>query len=806
MESTALQESAQKAYELPSTETGPIERISRLKQAVQSAEPGVCPERTLLWTEYCQDRKNRNKHVYIKIAEALKTVLLNKSIAIYPDELIVGNYSSKRVGGSLHMELAGIHAAAEIFKIPKRKVNPLQISKKDAAKIMATIPYWIRNCLMAKVYSGSLKKQAGLVYKQLKGHTYIINELGGISHIAPDYEKLIKLGTDGIIAEANERQKEHAPDSDQWAFCESVKIIAEGLAQFGERYAGLAESMAASENDSTRKNELTRIAEVCRNVPRKGAKSFNEALQSLTFAQIAIMLESQETSVCPGRMDQYLYPFYCKDLERGVLDRNAAKELLGCFSIKTCEIVPVFSKYIIQFHGGLSNFQSVIVGGVDSDGKDAVNELSYIFIELMDELRMRQPNYHARVHKDSPKEYLEAVYETLARGSNSPAIYNDDVIVDTMVNHGYRIEDARDYAAIGCVEPASQGRSFSSTDAALFNTPIMLELALNQGRRFGSRVRTGAKTNPISSMNSMDDVVKAFETQLQHQLNSLITELKAVEKANAEHHPTPLTSMLLKGCLESGECSTRGGAVYNFSGIQCVGPADTGDALYAIDQLVFKDKKLSLTRLADLLKDNISDEKWLAQMRNLKKFGNDEHEVDAWTVYVVKLFEKTVSSFGKNTRGGDYVTGLYSTTCHKAFGGLTGAMAHGRRKGESFASGIAPVNGMDRKGPTAVINSMNRIDHKKIANGINFNIKFGAAMFKEKTGRDAIKTIMDVYFKRGGMQAQINVLDPAMLKEAKDHPERYPNLLVRVSGYSAYFNDLSPSMKDEIIQRTSNLS
>ncbi|MGD9077119.1 MAG: pyruvate formate lyase family protein, partial [Desulfobacteraceae bacterium] len=628
-----------------------------------------------------------------------------------------------------------------------------------------------------------------------------INESGGVAHLAPDYEKLIRMGTDGIISEVNALQHEVPVYSDPWNFYEAVRIIAHGLAQFGKRYADLAFHMAESEMDAVRRQELLDIASVCERVPQQGATTFREALQSVFLAQIAINLESLDNAICPGRMDYYLYPFYERDVEKGILTRENAKELVSAFSIKMSEIVPVFSKLITKFHGGMFNGQVVTVGGLDRKGNDSSNALSHIFLEVMDELRMRQPNYHARVHKHVPDMYMEKIFEIFSRGSNSPALYNDDVILETLVRNGYHIEDARNYTAVGCVEPVSQGKSFSSTDAALFNVPIMLELALNGGKRFGSLMRSGPKSMPASEMRSMDDVKQAFETQLSHGIEKLIKDLQAIEMANAKYHPTPLTSMLLDGCLQRGVCSTSGGATYNFSGIQCVGPADTGDALYAIEQAVFREKRLAMPELVDLLKTDFQDKRWMKYFRNLEKFGNDHEAVDGWTAYVLDQFTRNLEG-RVNTRGGKYTTGVYSVTAHQYFGEVTAALSSGRRKGESFASGMAPSNGQDRNGPTAMLNSVNRIDATKIANGLNLNVKFAANTIKGETGRLALQNLFKTYFRRGGMQVQLNVLDPSVLIEARDYPEAYPHLLIRVSGYSAYFNDLSAGMKNEIIART----
>ncbi len=777
-------------------------RIQRLKQAVETAEMSVCTERALIWTAYHKKRSNRKKSQYIQMAEALTKVLLEKSIIIYPDELIVGNFTCQRVGGSIYPELHGVPVMLDIFKFSSRKTNPLKITRGEIFKLLRIIPFWLFRFMAFKAYQSPFKK-IRFILNQLKARFYLINESGGISHLAPDYEKLITMGTNGILKEATGYQQNVKKGSDPWHFYEGVKIICKGLAGFSRRYALLAQNMAKKEPDERRKNELLKISSICENEVQQGAKSFQGALQIIFLAHIAINLESLDNAVCPGRMDQYLHGFYKKDLKSGVVNKQIAQELFAAFSIKLCEIIPVFSKLLTNFHGGMFNGQVITIGGQDARGNDAVNELSFFMLDVITGLGMRQPNFHARIHLNSLKNFKEKIYSELARGSNSPALYNDDIIIKTMVDHGYDIKDARNYTAVGCVEPVCQGKSFSSTDAAIFNTPVILELALNQGRRFGSIFRTGKKTKPLSKFKSMDDVKKAFKIQLEYMMGKLIKDLKAVESANKKYHPTPLTSMLLDGCLISGRCSTSGGALYNFSGIQCVGPVDAGDAFYAIEKSIFIDKKMSLRKLCQILKNNFNDLKDLNYFLNLAKFGNGDEDVDKWSVYVTDMFIKTLKSFGNNTRGGAYTAGLYSVTAHKYFGSITSALPNGRRNPESFASGISPMNAMDKNGPTALLNSMNQFDFTKFGNGINFNMKFTPHTLRGKTGIKALTHLFDTYFKRGGMQTQINVLDPKILIDARNNPENYPNLLVRVSGYSSYFNDLSLGMKDEIISRTS---
>ncbi len=765
------------------------------------AEPCVCPERALLYTRYFRKRANRQKPRPVAMAEALAGCLDGKRKTIWPDELLVGNFVSCRVGGSIYPELHGVVVLLDHLFFRWRLVNRLAFPWRDRLRLAGIMPFWAFRFLGLRAH----RRPADIVrflVEQLSGTWYLINESGGISHLAPDYPRLLRLGTDGIAAEAVREQGRYDKGTAEWEFLEGVRIAAEGLARFGEAYGELAAAMAREEREGERRRELDAIAAVCRRVPRRPARTLREALQSVLLAQVALNLESLDNAVSPGRMDVYLDPFYRADREAGRLDRDGARELLAAFSIKLSEIVPVFSRSITNFHGGMFNGQVVCVGGTDGTGRDATGELSYLFLEVMDSLRMRQPNFHARLHRATPPEFRRAVFEVLARGANSPALYNDEVIVPTMVANGYTPEHARDYTAVGCVEPVSQGRSFASTDAAIFNVPIRLELALNEGRRFGSRRRVGVRTPPVGSMGSMEDVLRAFEAQLAFGIDRLLVDLAAVERANARLHPTPLTSMLLQGCVERATCSTSGGALYNFSGIQCVGGPDTGDALHAIERLVFEEERIGLSELVEMLQGGLEDPWWRTVMRRLPKYGNDEPEADRWTRYVVETFVRLLAG-RRNTRGGSYTVGLYSVTAHQFFGEVTGALPSGRRRGEPFASGISPTAAFERSGPTAVVNSANRIDFGRFANGINLNLKFDAGSVAGEVGQRALQDLVEVYFRRGGMQVQVNVLDPETLLEARRNPDAHPGLLVRVSGYSAYFADLSPAMQDEIIARAS---
>ncbi len=780
----------------------PSARLKNLKEDVMHSPYSICVERAVLVTEYFKKKENKNLPLIVRKAEALAHVLTHKTCRIYPNELIVGSTTSKRVAGPLYPELHGLPIMEDLLSFTTRKVNPLQITGKEKLKLVKDVaPYWLNKFMAYKSLSG--KEIFSFVADQLHPKFFLINETGGIGHLVPDYEMVINNGLEAVIVQAKMKMRNLTAEDERYHFYQAVQIICVAVIKMAHKYADEATKLAEAEDDTKRKAELLQIAENLKQVPAQGASNLQEALQSIWMLHSAVTLEGLDNGISFGRMDQYLYPFYKKDIETGALTKQQAKELLGCFTIKSAEIIPVFSNSITASHGGFLSGQALTIGGTDKNGKDVTNDLSYIFLDLMDEVRMRQPNYHARVHSGSPAVYINKIMQNLAKGVNSPAIYNDELIVRSLERCGFSHDDAMEYSTLGCVELCAAGKTFGSTDAALVNVPLCLEMALNRGKLFGSSSLSGFPTNAPEHFESITDLQQAFKTQLNYQIDRLQKMLAPIEIGNREYHPTPLTSAMTQGCIEKGKDVTTGGAVYNFSGVQGVGITDTGDSLFAINELVFMQKKYSMAEVIAALKNNFKgEEKMRLEFLNVPKFGNDNKEADRYSKWVVDSFYDTFED-RYNTRGGRFVAGFYSTTTHYSFGLHTGAMASGRLKGTPFTSGIAPANGADRKGPTALFNSVASIDFERAHNGVNVNAKFDTATLKGEHGKDMLRALLLTYFKKGGMQVQLNVLDTEMLKHAKEHPEEYPWLIVRVSGYSAYFNDLSPAMKDEIIQRSS---
>ncbi len=773
------------------TRTG---RFQSIKKELLGSRVHLCPERAYLVTDYYRHHDDPSRPVIIRKAMATRHILRNKSVRVYPAELIAGNMGSYRISALMQPELSGVFMGTELPCIDKRKTTPLLMPWSDRLKLLFDIiPFWLfRNMPFRAFYPhiGKFLKYAG---EQLKATFYLINEAGGIGHFLPNYEKMLRLGVRGYLDSMSGKEG---------GLYEAARIVCEGLLDYAGRVAAEAEKLAGEEHDEERRAELLEISRICRRVPLNPAGTLHEALQSLWLTHMAVCLEGINSAVSFGRMDQYLYPYYKSDLENGRITPDKARELLLCFSAKAAEHVFLLSEAVSQYHGGYLVVQAGIIGGMDKEGADATNDLTYIMLDVMEESGLRDPNYQARVHKGSPGHYLDRVVEAARKGNGVPALFNDEASISSLVANGYPEEEARDYAVVGCVELALPGRSFLSTDAALVNLPICLELALNRGRRYGSLFRQGALTGDPAGFRSIDDVIEAFTAQVNFIAGRLVADIQVLEKGNRDYHPTAFSSMLVDGCIESGRDVTAGGALYNSSGVQGVGVADVADSLAALHELVFRKRKYSMGQVLKALKDDFRSYPELrAELVSAPKYGNDNELPDGYAGKTAEIFYRALGRY-KNTRGGNYVPGFYSVTCHVAFGGLVGALPGGRKAGEPFAASIGAGNGRDRLGPTALLNSAARIEPRLSPNGYALNLRFDPATLDGGLGIAILSALVRGFFEKGGMEVQVNVLDPVMLEDAYRHPGKYPGLVVRVAGYCAYFDDLPQGAKLEIMQRT----
>ena len=770
------------------------ERFQRIKAVLLRTPVHLCPERAYLVTEFFRKHDNPREPLIVRKARATKYILEHKSIRIYPDELIAGNLGTYRISAMMQPELSGVFMGIDIPRIDKRKTTPLRMPWRDRFKMLFNIlPYWLFRNMPFKAFYPDLGAFVRYAAEQLNAKYYLINEAGGIGHFLPDYEKMLKLGIKGYLA---------SMEGKQGGLYDAARIVCEGLAGYAQRTAAEADRMAESESSVMRRAELKLIADNCRRVPLNPARTLYEALQSLWLTHMTVCLESINSAVSFGRIDQYLYPYYKNDLEAGHITPEKAKELLLLFSAKAAEHVFLLSEKVSQYHGGYLVVQAAVIGGMDREGKDATNELTYIMLDVMQESGLRDPNYQARIHASSPPEYLNRVVDVARRGNGVPAIFCDEAAVASLTANSYPLEEARNYAVVGCVELALPGKSFFSTDAALVNLPICLEFALNRGRQFKCGRRAGRLTPDAGSFGNVQDVIAALAAQIGHAVDRLVTDIQVVEKGNRDYHPTPFSSMLVEGCLESGRDISSGGALFNSSGIQGVGLADIADSLAALDEVVFTKKKYTMEKVIDALRHDFTGCAELkAELDNTPKYGNDHPLPDGYAREVAGIFYNALTAHN-NTRGGRYVPGFYSVTCHVAFGLLVGALPSGRHAGEPFAASLGACNGRDTSGVTALLNSVAGIDAKLSPNGYALNLRFDPVVLEGERGVNILAALVKGFASKGGMELQFNVLDPDMLEDARRHPGKYPGLVVRVAGYCAYFDDLPERSKQEIISRT----
>ncbi|MCP3983110.1 MAG: formate acetyltransferase, partial [bacterium] len=641
---------------------------------------------------------------------------------------------------------------------------------------------------------------------------YIVTEQAGIGHQVGNYKEIVENGlikSDQIAA--NILQEACTPEgsplgASQRAFYQSARVTISAIQQMASNLAEEAERLAGGEEEgSTRQTELKTAAEACRHVPLHPARTFQEGLQACWLMHVCLCLEDIEQGVSFGRIDQALYPLYLRDIQSGLLNKERAIELIACFQLKCCETIPLYSDRIDKYFSGNAVAQGITLGGVDQEGNDATNELSGLFLDAYGLIGTREPSLHVRVHNETPGWLLDKSVAVLQSSGAKPTLMGDEAIIPALQQAGIRLEDARDYGVIGCVEMASQGRTHNSADAALVNLPICLELALNQGRTFSGK-KLGVETAAISQMQAIDDVVQAYRQQVQASIESVAQVLGYIESSIRDHRATPVNSLLTEGCMTSGKDVSWGGATYNFTSIQAVGLVDVGDSLFALEQVIFDEKRFSLGHFVEVLKKNFDGHEHLrTELSNqLDRYGNGLSRVDHMTQVAADGFSDAVGT-QHNSRGGSWIAGYYSMTCGDAFGRYTGALPNGRLAGTRLSNGISAVNGADKKGPTALLRSAASLDKKAWANCHVLNIKFDKRTTRGETGKQALVSLFrDYLVNKKGMQVQTNILDSDELRKAQENPADYPNLLVRVSGYCAYFNDLQPEIQDEIIERSAH--
>jgi pyruvate formate-lyase/glycerol dehydratase family glycyl radical enzyme len=778
------------------------ERVLNMKERVVNQPHEICIERAKLFTE--SYKKTKGQPPIIRFAKAMEHLLLNMTINIWDDEFIVGNRTSKLVGTPLYPEVRIDTIEQDYATYDTRLVQRLLLTDEDKRYIKEElIPYWKYE--EETVQARFLKSLDSNLRDLMEKVVFLVDtELtNGIGHFLPGHAPLLKYGITRLIEKAERKMTDFSDNVSKITFLKSIIIICNAVKKFIQRFSNLATEIAQTEIDPARHKELSEIAQICQNISENPPKSFKEAIQLVYFNQLICGLEDGGFAVSVGRLDQDLYPFYLTDIKNGKISDEKVQYLIESFYLKLNTLWNyVLTKGVVAAEGPPIT-ENLTIGGVDRDGKDATNKLSYIMLDAYANLKTFQPTFSVRIHEKTPEDFLYKLGESIKSGA-SIALFNDDIMIKSLVKLGFTLEDAREYAPIGCVEPQHPYKSFGSTNANQINLVKCLELALTNGIDLVTRVDYGIKNN--KEISSYEDLWDAFKNQTRFFIKKMVLTMDILDRTIAELNPQPFLSATTENCLETGNDVTQGGALYNFTGAQLIGLATVADSLAVIKKIVFEDKLLTLEELVQILKKNYrgtykskTGSEWREIFINkVPKYGNDDDYVDQIAVDVVNFYCDEILKH-KNFRQGRFNPGILSTAFHLAFGIFTGASADGRKSKEILSNGVSPTNGRDKNGPTAILNSVKKLEHGLVTNGDSLILSFHPNTLKLEIFSPLIRT----YFQPdGGFHIQFNVVGKETLCEAQKNPDEYRGLVVRIAGYSVIFTELSKIAQDEIIART----
>ena len=771
------------------------ERIDILKDKMLAEPRYASIEQARIITRVYKE--NEDKSTVLKRALSLKAALDELEIAVQPEELIVGN-RTKGVRAGVVFPESGLKWINEEFEtLPTRPQDKFQVREEDIREFREEIyPYWHGRSMedvISQNYGPEISAMAKVVKINQKDHAQ--------GHICPDTKLWLELGPAGL-AEKARRAKEQHPENPE--FYDAVILVMEGARTFMRRYARLLEKTAAK-NEAYR-DDLLDLADICEALADRGAQTFHEAVQSLWFLFTILHMESNASSFSPGRMDQYLWPYYEKDIREGRLTEQKALEILEALWLKFNQIVYLRNQHSAKYFAGFPIGFNIAIGGVDEEGNDTYNDLSLLLLKAQYDLGLPQPNLSVRLNRNTSRELLQDAIQVVAKGSGMPQFFNDEAIIHTMVQDlGIEEKDARDYAIVGCVELTTHGNNLGWSDAAMFNLNKALELAMNHGKCLLTGEQIGPDFGGIEEFETFEELEEAFRKTIDHFIDEMMKAEVVVEKAHQDCLPTAFLSAVIDDCLDKGLDVTAGGAKYNLSGIQMIQVANLADSLAAIKELVYDEKRISREELKEALADNFEGHEITQTMllKRAPKYGNDIKWVDDLGAKWAGYFRERMKDY-TNYRGGPYHTGMYTVSAHVPMGENVGASADGRKAKEPLADGgMSPVYGRDMTGPTAVLKSVSRMDDSFTTNGGLLNMKFLPEFFRTQTGRDKFEHFLRAFVDLEIPHIQFNVVNREDLIDAQIHPERHQSLTVRVAGYTAYFTELAGKLQDEIIERTS---
>jgi len=781
------------------------EAIKQVREKILARliKPKLTSERAKLITEIY--KATEGEPPILRRAKALKKILSEMTIYIQPHELIVGNLGPEPISAPVYPEGAVDYILNEMDTYEIRPGDKFIVSAEVKEKLREILSWWsgktLKDLALSIMPADSKKaNDSGLIcFENML--------ISGVGHFLPNYERVLKQGFNGLEEYINGRMSilhlEDPEDFQKNIFYKSCLICCEAVKVYAKRYAELARQLAEDEKDFLRREDLLQIARVLDHVPAKPARTFHEALQALWLIHVILHIDSNGYGVTLGRMDQYLYPYFRNDIDEGGLTRDGAKTLLISFWLKCSEILKLYSNKGARLYAGFPVTDPPELGGLTPEGEDATNELSELMLEVEEEVRLPQPDVAVLWTEKMSDEFLLKAAKLVPK-ANKPKFFNVHVGIQSLINAGIPPKEAEgNYAFVGCVENSIPGKTWGWSNAGSLNLAKCLELALNNGIDPETNNKIGPATGKATEFRSFSELKDAFEKQIANGVRLLVQALHAVELSHKERWPEPLESILVDGCLESGREVNHGGALYNFTGIQGVGMATAADSLIAVKRLVFDERAISMETLLESLNSDFKEREILRQrlLNEPPKFGNDIDEVDHLACEIVGHYCNEVHWY-RNLRGGPFLPGTFSVSSHDALGEYVGATPDGRKAKAPLSDAHSPVQGQAKSGPTAVLKSMVKQDHALVANGTLLNMRFNVHTLTGKERLRNFAKLIKTYLSLGGFHIQFNIVDIRVLKEAQKHPERYPELMVRVAAYVAPWNQLSKELQDEILSRT----
>lgn len=789
------------------------DRMKAFREEVLDEKPYIDAQRAVLATQVY--RENQNQPRVMVRALMLQKILENMSIYIEDKTLIVGNQATKNKNAPIFPEYTMEFVLNELDLFEKRDGDVFYITEETKQQLRDIAPFWENNNLRARREALLPEEVSVFMETGVFGMEGKLN--AGDAHLAVNYEKILAFGLKGYeerVKDLKAKLDLTDPDSiDKNIFYKAVLIVIEAVHQFAQRYSKLAQELADKEKDSKRKAELLEISRICAKVPYEPATSFYEAVQSVWFIQLILQIESNGHSLSYGRFDQYMYPYYIKDIQEKVITKDEALELLTCLWIKTLTINKVRSQAHTLSSAGSPMYQNVTIGGQTPDKKDAVNELSFVVLQSVAQTRLTQPNLTVRYHKNINKAFFDDCIEVMKLGFGMPALNNDEIIIPSFINWGVKEEDAYNYSAIGCVETAVPGKwGYRCTGMSYINFPRVLLCAMNDGVDLTTGKRFTKGYGYFKDMKSYEELLSAWDKTVREMTRYSVIVENAIDKASERDVPDVLCSALTDDCIGRGKTIKEGGAVYDFiSGLQ-VGIANMADSLAAIKKLVFEEKKITPIQLWNAILDDFqSDENKKIQamlIDEVPKYGNDIDYVDnlvveAYDSYLDEIKKYPNTRYHRGPIGGIRYGGTSSISANVGQGMGTMATPDGRNAYEPLAEGCSPAHNADKNGPTAVFKSVAKLPTEKITGGVLLNQKMTPQMLSTEENKQKLEMLIRAFFNRlHGYHVQYNIVSRETLIDAQKYPEKHKDLIVRVAGYSAFFNVLSKKTQDDIIGRT----